>query len=83
MLVAMLFGAAPPAQRYRVLERFYGLDHALIERFYAGDCTMKDKLRILSGRPPVPLGAALASLTGRTPFAPLGHLAPVETPNGN
>lgn len=71
MLVAMLFGAADPAQRYRVLERFYGLDHALIERFYAGDCTMKDKLRILSGKPPVPIGAALAALCGRVPFAPL------------
>ncbi|MDE2620237.1 MAG: lycopene beta-cyclase CrtY [Sphingomonadales bacterium] len=71
MLTAMLFGAAAPAERYRVLQRFYGLDSRLIERFYAGGTTMADKLRILTGKPPVPIGAALRAITGRVPFAPL------------
>lgn len=71
VLSAMLFGAAPADRRYRVLQRFYGLDTGLIERFYAGESTMTDKLRILSGKPPVPLGAAIASIAGRRPLAPL------------
>jgi lycopene beta-cyclase len=64
ILNAMLFRAARPSERYKVLERFYGLSPALIGRFYAGRTTMLDKLRILSGRPPVPVGRALAALAG-------------------
>ena len=65
MLNKMLFRAARPSERYKVLERFYGLPPALIGRFYAGEATALDKARILSGRPPVPVGRALAALVGR------------------
>jgi lycopene beta-cyclase len=58
----MLIRAAEPAQRYRVLERFYRLPQPLVERFYAGRTSWSDKLRILAGRPPVALGRALAAL---------------------
>jgi lycopene beta-cyclase len=61
-LGAMLFGA-PPAQRRRVFERFYRLDQGLIERFYAGRSTLRDRARVLCGKPPVPLRA----LTARQP----------------
>lgn len=54
MLDRMLFRAAEPAERYRVLERFYRLSPGLIGRFYAGESTLKDKARVLSGKPPVP-----------------------------
>lgn len=64
MLDAMLFRAAEPEERYRILERFYRLDPALIGRFYAGRSTMKDKARILMGKPPVPVGRALAAIRG-------------------
>ena len=64
ILARMLFRAAEPAERYRVLERFYRLDPALIGRFYAGNTTMPDKIRILSGKPPVPIGRAVAALAG-------------------
>jgi lycopene beta-cyclase len=64
MLSRMLFGAAEPQLRYRMLERFYRLPEPLIERFYAGRSTPADRLRILAGRPPVPVGAAIASLAG-------------------
>lgn len=76
MLSRMLFGAAAPAERWRVLERFYGLPEPLIERFYAGRSSFTDKLRILAGKPPVPVGAALASLvhSGR----PLANLGPAN-----
>lgn len=63
-LARMLFGAARPDRRYRVLQRFYGLDEILVERFYAGQGTLRDKVRILSGRPPVPLHRAAMVLAG-------------------
>ena len=63
LLNRMLFQAARPNERYRVLERFYGLPEALIARFYAARLTGLDKLRLLSGKPPVPLGAALRCIT--------------------
>lgn len=62
MLDAMLFRAAKPEQRYRVLERFYGLSEGLIARFYAGQSTWADKLRVLAGKPPVPIGRAIRAI---------------------
>lgn len=62
LLNRMLFRAAEPAERYRVLEHFYRLPPDVIARFYAARLTAFDKLRIVSGRPPVPLGRALAAL---------------------
>lgn len=61
----MLFRAAEPRHRYRVLEHFYRLPEPLIARFYAGRLTAFDKLRILSGRPPVPVGRAMTALRER------------------
>lgn len=72
MLAAMLLGAALPGERWRVMQRFYRLDEGLIERFYAGGSTMMDKARILAGKPPVPLGAALRAIACRAPLALLG-----------
>lgn len=64
MLARMLFRAAEPAARYRVLERFYRLDPDLIARFYAARSTLSDRVRVLSGRPPVPIGRAVRALMG-------------------
>lgn len=61
----MMFKAADPDHRYRVLERFYRLPQPLVERFYAGRLTLVDKLRILSGRPPVSVRRAMAALVTR------------------
>ena len=66
MLDTMLFKAAEPDERYRILERFYRLDPRLIGRFYAGRSTMLDKLRVLTGKPPVPLGRAVAAIRGKS-----------------
>jgi lycopene beta-cyclase len=63
LLNRMLFRAAKPTQRYKVLERFYRLPAPLIERFYAAEATTGDKLRILAGKPPVPVWRALACLS--------------------
>jgi lycopene beta-cyclase len=64
LLDRMLFKAAAPEQRYRVLERFYRLKPDLVARFYAARSTGGDKLRVLSGKPPVPIGRAIAALKG-------------------
>ena len=62
LLNRMLFLAADPHLRYRVLERFYRLPEPLIERFYAGRPSLLDRVRVLTGKPPVPLTRALACL---------------------
>lgn len=64
MLNKMLFRAAVPDERWRVLARFYRLDEGLIRRFYGANCHWRDRLRILSGRPPVPLGRAVRAILG-------------------
>jgi len=61
LLNRMLFRAALPGQRWRVMQRFYGLPAPLIERFYAARLGFLDKARILAGKPPVPVGAAWRS----------------------
>lgn len=62
MLNRMLFRAALPQERWRVLQRFYRLDAGLVGRFYAGHSSLADKLRLVSGKPPVPLGRAIAAV---------------------
>ncbi len=62
MLNRLLFIAATPAERVRVLERFYTLPQPLVERFYGARLTMADKARILIGRPPVSMGKAILAL---------------------
>ncbi|QIG78676.1 lycopene beta-cyclase CrtY [Stakelama tenebrarum] len=64
-LSAMLFRAAEPAERWRILERFYRLDAGLIARFYAGQSSVADRLRVLSGKPPVPIGKAVKAIRGK------------------
>lgn len=58
----MLFDAAVPGERFRVLQRFYQLPDPLIRRFYAGQTTWADRMRILVGRPPVPVTRAIRAL---------------------
>lgn len=65
LLDRMLFRAAEPEARFRIMARFYGLDQALIERFYAAHSTGWDKVRLLSGRPPVSIWRALGQLLER------------------
>jgi lycopene beta-cyclase len=67
----MLFQAAEPGQRYRVLQRFYGLSEGLIARFYAHELSAFDRVRLLAGRPPVPVRRALGCLF-ETHTAPAG-----------
>jgi lycopene beta-cyclase len=67
ILNRLLFRAAPPAERWRVLERFYRLPEETVARFYNMTMTRGDRIRILCGRPPggVSLRAALSALEVR------------------
>ena len=67
LLNRMLFRAAEPGERWRVFQRFYGLSDGVLRRFYAGRSNLLDKVRILTGKPPVPFGRALRQVreTGR------------------
>ena len=69
LLTRMLFMAAAPQNRYRVLERFYRMPEGLIERFYAGRSTLADKARLLAGKPPVPVTKAAQVLNAASAFA--------------
>ena len=65
LLNRMLFRAAAPDERYRVMQRFYRLRQPLIERFYAGASTWYDRVRILTGKPPVPIQKAIPCVSER------------------
>ena len=65
MLNRMLFRGASGGDRYKILERFYRLKPGLIERFYAGKTTGGDKARILSGKPPIPIGKAITAIRSK------------------
>ena len=62
LLNRLLFRAALPAQRVKVFTHFYRLKEVLVSRFYAGKLTLRDKLRILMGKPPVPLFKAIKAM---------------------
>lgn len=63
LLNRMLYRAGRPEDRVTVFERFYGLDQGLMERFYAAGLTVSDKLRLVLGKPPVPIVQALRCLS--------------------
>lgn len=65
MLNRMLFLAAKNETRYKILEKFYRFPESLIERFYSGRLSWWDRLRILSGQPPVPVRDAMRAIRGR------------------
>ena len=62
LLNRMLFRAAHPEERVRIFNHFYRLDDALVARFYAGQLTRLNKVRILSGKPPIPIFRALKAI---------------------
>jgi lycopene beta-cyclase len=62
LLNRMLFRAAPGPERYRILEHFYRLPEATVGRFYSSSLSRMDKIRILSGRPPVSIPRAIGAI---------------------
>ncbi|NJL24883.1 MAG: lycopene beta-cyclase CrtY [Calothrix sp. SM1_5_4] len=66
LLNRMMFLAAAPERRHEIFSRFYGLSEDLIARFYRGQPALRDKVRVLSGRPPVPVVAAMKAALSRS-----------------
>lgn len=64
LLNRWLFRAARPAERSAVMAQFYARRAPLIARFYGARLTWRDRLELLSGRPPVSVWRALAQLRG-------------------
>ncbi|NQX95491.1 MAG: lycopene beta-cyclase CrtY [Erythrobacter sp.] len=62
LLTRFLFFAADPERRYVVLQRFYGLSQGLIERFYAARSPLRDRARVLWGKPPVTIPRAIKAM---------------------
>ncbi|WP_410217251.1 lycopene beta-cyclase CrtY [Paracoccus sp. (in: a-proteobacteria)] len=65
LLNRMLFRGCPPERRYTLLQRFYRMPEGLIERFYASRLTTVDQLRLVTGKPPIPLSRAFRCLPER------------------
>ena len=74
LLNRLLFQASEPSLRYVVFQRFYELSDDLIQRFYAGRTTWTDRLRILSGKPPVPVSEALKHFSERSAVERIGTI---------
>lgn len=66
LLNRMLFHAVEPIDRYRVFEHFYRLPQDVIERFYGRELTWLDKLRILTGKPPLSVRKAIKASIRRS-----------------
>lgn len=52
VLTRLMFTCFEPEQRFRVLEHFYRLPEAAIERFYAAELRPLDRARLFWGAPP-------------------------------
>ncbi len=59
LLNRLMFFSANSEERWKIFEKFYQLPDDLVARFYAGQSTLNDKLRVFSGRPPVSIRQAL------------------------
>jgi lycopene beta-cyclase len=59
LLCAFLFLGADPEKRYKTLEHSYAKSEPLLARFYAGNSTLMDKIRLLTGKPPIPVSRAI------------------------
>jgi len=77
MLGRMLFGAAEPHRRVTIFELFYRRPLATIERFYRVQTSLFDRLRILSGKPPVSIPNAIRAISSKG--KPLAHNADIAT----
>lgn len=59
LLNRLMFKASDKLNRYKMLQHFYHLPQASIERFYAGQSSLWDRLRVFIGKPPVSIWRAL------------------------
>jgi lycopene beta-cyclase len=65
MLNRLMFYGADTQNRHKIFERFYQLPLGTIQRFYAGRTTFYDRVRLLSGKPPISILSAVRALLRR------------------
>jgi len=65
-LARLMFQALPPEHRWELLARFYRLPADTIARFYALRMTVRDRARLIAGRPPRALSLWAALLSTRS-----------------
>jgi lycopene beta-cyclase len=68
LLNRMLFRASEAAARVGIFQKFYRHSEGLIRRFYAGRLTWMDRVKILSGKPPVAIRRAIPCFVDREKF---------------
>lgn len=73
LLNRMLFYGSTETNRKNIFERFYRLPISTIERFYSGKTTIFDRIRLLIGKPPIPISAAWKAI-----IKPLNESALIE-----
>lgn len=64
LLNRMMIKGAPSSERHKIMAKFYGLPECLIARFYAEQLSLLDKMRIVSGKPPISVFEAVRCLGG-------------------
>jgi lycopene beta-cyclase len=74
LLNRLLFVASEPSLRYTVLQKFYEHTDDVIQRFYGGRTTWTDRVRILTGKPPVPVSLAIKNFSERSAIERIGSV---------
>ena len=64
LLNRLMFKASDSKDRYKMLQHFYHLPQGLIERFYSGESSLWDRVRLFLGKPPVSVFRALKVILG-------------------
>ncbi len=72
LLNRLLFQASEPSLRYIVFQKFYEHTDDVIQRFYGGRTSWTDRVRILSGKPPVPVSLAIKNFSERSAIERIG-----------
>ncbi|MES2856578.1 MAG: lycopene cyclase family protein, partial [Bdellovibrionota bacterium] len=62
----LIFHASEPTLRYQIVQKFHELPADMISRFNGGRTTWADRLRIITGKSPVPLKRAFRHFTERS-----------------
>ncbi|HVK60288.1 MAG TPA: lycopene cyclase family protein, partial [Bdellovibrionales bacterium] len=62
----LIFNASEPTLRYQVLQRFYELPTEMLARFQGGRTSWADRLRIITGKSPLPFKKAVRHFTERS-----------------
>lgn len=70
VLNRLLFWGSTTQNRRNIFERFYRLPGPTIDRFYAGKSSLGDRLRLLIGRPPIPIKDGVRALLTKAPPCP-------------